>query len=77
MTSVLVVDDALFMRATLKKLLTEAGFQVVGEAENGELAVARYHTRRIRVILMHLRQLAAVHFPPPLLLARLALKAQH
>lgn len=52
MTSVLVVDDALFMRATLKKLLTEAGFAVVGEAENGELAVARYQELHPDVVMM-------------------------
>ena len=52
MTSVLVVDDALFMRATLKKLLTEAGFEVVGEAENGELAVARYQELHPDVVMM-------------------------
>jgi two-component system chemotaxis response regulator CheY len=31
----LVVDDAIFMRTVLKKMLTEEGFEVVGEAGNG------------------------------------------
>ncbi|PHV71518.1 two-component system response regulator [Sporanaerobium hydrogeniformans] len=35
----LVVDDAIFMRTVLKKMLTEAGFNVVGEAGNGLQAI--------------------------------------
>ncbi len=52
MTSVLVVDDAMFMRATLKKLLTEAGFEVAGEAENGQMAVERYQELKPDVVMM-------------------------
>jgi two-component system chemotaxis response regulator CheY len=42
MPSVLIADDAAFMRMMLKNVLTEAGFDVVGEAENGAVAVAKY-----------------------------------
>ncbi|MHC1747520.1 MAG: response regulator [Cellulosilyticaceae bacterium] len=35
----LVVDDAVFMRTVLKKMLTEAGFNVLGEAGNGIEAI--------------------------------------
>lgn len=35
----LVVDDAIFMRTVLKKMLAEAGFTVVGEAGNGLQAI--------------------------------------
>lgn len=35
----LVVDDAVFMRTVLKKMLTEAGYQVIGEAGNGLEAI--------------------------------------
>ena len=35
----LVVDDAIFMRTVLKKMLTEAQFTVVGEASNGVQAI--------------------------------------
>ena len=35
----LVVDDAIFMRTVLKKMLTEAEFKVVGEAGNGLQAI--------------------------------------
>jgi len=52
MTRVLVVDDAMFMRATLKKLLTEAGFEVAGEAENGQVAVERYQELKPDVVMM-------------------------
>lgn len=39
---IMVVDDALFMRVSLKSLLTQAGYQVVGEAGNGIEAVQKY-----------------------------------
>ena len=42
MPSVLIADDAAFMRMMLKNVLTEAGYVVVGEAENGAVAVWRY-----------------------------------
>lgn len=34
-TRVLVVDDAVFMRTVLKKMLEEEGYEVCGEAGNG------------------------------------------
>ncbi len=52
MPSILIVDDALFMRTTLKKVLTDGGCAVVGEAENGELAVARYQELKPDVVMM-------------------------
>ncbi len=39
---ILIVDDAMFMRAMLKKILEERGYQVVGEATNGVEAVTKY-----------------------------------
>ncbi len=36
---VLVVDDSLYMRARIKDTLKNAGFEIVGEAENGEKAI--------------------------------------
>ncbi|MBR2076769.1 response regulator [Exiguobacterium sp. TRN 1102] len=41
-TKVLVVDDAAFMRMMIKDILTKNGYDVVGEAENGADAVAKY-----------------------------------
>ena len=40
-TKILVVDDAVFMRTVLKKMLTEDGYDVVGEASNGLEAIAK------------------------------------
>ncbi|GAB6098127.1 chemotaxis protein CheY [Halanaerocella petrolearia] len=40
--SVLVVDDAQFMRTMLTKLIEENGYEVAGEAVNGEEAVQKY-----------------------------------
>ena len=40
--SILIVDDAAFMRINLKNILEKAGYEVVGEAENGSEAVQKY-----------------------------------
>ncbi|MDX1921275.1 MAG: response regulator [Candidatus Caenarcaniphilales bacterium] len=40
--SVLIVDDALFMRTVLKDILTKNGYDVVGEATNGYEAIEKY-----------------------------------
>lgn len=42
MKRVLIVDDAVFMRLALKMMLEKNGFEVVGEAENGAVAVKKY-----------------------------------
>ena len=39
---VLIVDDAAFMRMMIKDILVKNGYDVVGEAENGEVAVEKY-----------------------------------
>lgn len=39
---VLVVDDAAFMRMMVKDVLTKNGYDVVGEAENGQKAIEKY-----------------------------------
>ncbi len=49
---ILVVDDAMFMRATVKRILEQAGYEVVGEAENGELAVESYAKLKPDAVLM-------------------------
>ncbi|WP_436516493.1 response regulator [Ekhidna sp. To15] len=36
---VLIVDDSTYIRSSLKALLTEEGYEVVGEAKNGEMAI--------------------------------------
>lgn len=46
MPSVLIADDAAFMRMMIKNILSEAGYEILGEAENGAVAVARYRELR-------------------------------
>ncbi|AFM42699.1 response regulator with CheY-like receiver, AAA-type ATPase, and DNA-binding domains [Desulfosporosinus acidiphilus SJ4] len=41
-STVMIVDDAAFMRMMLKDILTKNGVTVVGEAENGAIAVEKY-----------------------------------
>ena len=42
--NILIVDDAAFMRMMVKDILvTKGGYNVVGEAENGVVAVQKYH----------------------------------
>lgn len=40
--TILVVDDAMFMRKMLKDILSQAGYEVVGEAEDGDDAYHKY-----------------------------------
>lgn len=42
MKKVLIVDDAAFMRMSLKTILEKNGFVVAGEAENGQIGVRKY-----------------------------------
>jgi|SRR5665647_547157 len=39
---VLIVDDAAFMRMMIKDILSKNGYEVVGEAENGYIAIEKY-----------------------------------
>jgi len=50
--SVLVVDDAMFMRLSLKIMLEKNGFQVIGEAENGGVAVEKFKTLHPDIVTM-------------------------
>ena len=49
---VLIVDDAMFMRAAVKRILGEAGFEIAGEAENGEEAIGKYDELKPDVVIM-------------------------
>ncbi|HHY74466.1 MAG TPA: response regulator [Bacillus bacterium] len=42
MATILVTDDAAFMRLMLKDILVKGGYEVVGEAENGKVAIGKY-----------------------------------
>ena len=50
--TVLIVDDHSAFRAAARALLEDAGFQVVGEAEDGESAIAA--ARELRPDIVHL-----------------------
>ncbi|MDK2824428.1 MAG: two-component system, chemotaxis family, chemotaxis protein CheY [Clostridia bacterium] len=49
---VLVVDDAGFMRMMIKDILSKNGYQVVGEAENGQKAVKKYQELKPDIVTM-------------------------
>jgi DNA-binding NarL/FixJ family response regulator len=56
MTRVLICDDQALVRAGFRKLLeAEPGMEVVGEAENGEQAVALAARRAPDIVLMDVR----------------------
>lgn len=42
MPRVMIVDDAAFMRVSIRNILLKNGFEVAGEAENGAVAVQKY-----------------------------------
>ncbi|MHB1650876.1 MAG: response regulator [Desulfitobacteriaceae bacterium] len=50
--SVMIVDDAAFMRMMLKDILTKNGFMVVGEAENGAISVDKYMDLKPNLTIM-------------------------
>lgn len=52
MAKVMVVDDAAFMRMMLKDILTKNGYEVVAEAENGQVAVDKYKEYRPDLVTM-------------------------
>lgn len=52
MKKVLIVDDAAFMRVSIKNMLTKNGFDVVGEAENGKVAVNKFQELSPDIITM-------------------------
>ncbi|MFA5517602.1 MAG: response regulator [Desulfuromonadales bacterium] len=49
---VLIVDDALFMRNMLKEIFLKAGYEIVGEAGNGQEAVEAYRQLRPDLVTM-------------------------
>ncbi len=49
---VLIVDDALFMRNMLKDIFVKAGYQIAGEAGNGNEAVEAYRRLRPDLVTM-------------------------
>lgn len=50
----LIVDDALIIRSMIRDAAEEGGFEVVGEAANGQLAIERYAELRPDVVTLDL-----------------------
>ena len=50
--TILLVDDAAFMRMMLKDILTKNGYEIVGEAENGLKAVEQYKALKPKLVIM-------------------------
>ena len=50
--TVLICDDAIFMRTMVRDILTQAGFEVIGEAETGVQAVEKYQQLRPDLVTM-------------------------
>ncbi|MEP6999106.1 MAG: response regulator [bacterium] len=50
--TVLLCDDALFMRTMLRGILTQAGYEVIAEAVNGRIAVEQYVATRPDIVFM-------------------------
>ncbi|HLR35749.1 MAG TPA: response regulator [Tissierellales bacterium] len=49
---ILIVDDTNFMRMMLKDILTKNGFQVIGEAGNGAMAIEKYKELKPTLVIM-------------------------
>ena len=54
MKTVLIVDDSSFMRRLIKKIVIQNGYDVVGEADNGELGVEKYKELNPDLVTMDL-----------------------
>ena len=50
--SILICDDAAFMRMMIKDILSKNGYNIAGEAENGVKAVEKYNETKPDLVLM-------------------------
>ncbi len=50
--TVLVCDDAIFMRTMISDILSQAGYEIVGEAETGVQAVERFKELKPDLVTM-------------------------
>lgn len=50
--SILVVDDAMFMRRVIRKALSQGGYKDITEAGNGEEALEKYRRSRPDLVLL-------------------------
>ena len=52
MKRVLIVDDASFMRMSIRNMLANHEFEIVGEAENGVMAIEKYKELQPDIVTM-------------------------
>ena len=52
MASILIVDDAAFMRMMIKDILSKNGYSVIAEAENGIKAIEKYKEVNPDLVIM-------------------------
>lgn len=52
MARILIVDDAAFMRVSIKNMLSKDGHEIVGEAANGQIGVELYRELSPDVVTM-------------------------
>ncbi len=52
MGTIMIVDDASFMRAVLKKIVLQAGHEVVAEVGNGDEAISQFQQIQPDLVLM-------------------------
>ena len=52
MTSILLADDNTYMRTLLKRILEESGYDVIGEASNGDEAIEKYLGLKPEILLL-------------------------
>ena len=49
---ILICDDTKFMRKVLREILSENGYEIIGEAENGIVAIEKYNQLKPDIVLM-------------------------
>ncbi len=49
---ILIVDDAAFMRMMIRDVLSKNGYEVLGEAENGQKAIEKYKELNPDLVIM-------------------------
>jgi len=49
---ILVVDDAAFMRMMIKDVLSKNGYEILGEAENGQKAIEKFKELNPDLVIM-------------------------
>ncbi|WP_432400547.1 response regulator [Wukongibacter sp. M2B1] len=49
---ILIVDDAAFMRMMIRDVLSKNGYEILGEAENGQKAIEKYKELNPDLVIM-------------------------